>query len=220
METQQRRKNSNKSKTTWVEPSKHIDPKDWWFSVLGFFYKNIVQKKKILHIQTGWTITWNVPEYWEIEKLANLFTDYVDIWKYIVHSFQASCEYSTIKVCNKDSREILDIDRQRIVDEINKAYKNGIKNFFVTHGTFTMPDTWIYISENLAQEILSDVSIVLTWAMYPWGVLWSDAPMNIWATISTLLNADWPIWLTMSMHWKNWNVYKVEKDTENLIFHD
>jgi len=147
-----------------------------------------------------------VPEYWEIEKLANLFTDYVDIWKYIIHSFQASCQYSTVKVCDKDSRELSDDDREAIVNEIKKAHTQWIKDFFITHGTYTMPDTWRYLSEHLPEEILKDTSVVLTGAMYPWGVLWSDAPMNIWATISTLLNKEKSIGITMSMHGKNWDV--------------
>jgi len=179
-----------------------------------------MNKPKILHLQTGGTITWNVPEYKEIQDLSHIFLDYVDIWKYITYSLKAPCEYSIKKVCDKDSREILDIDRQRLVDEIKWAYNKWIKLFLVTHGTYTMPDTWRYIAENLSKDILNDISVVITWAMYPWWVLWTDAPMNIWASMWALLNTENPLWVIMNMHAKNWDVYKVEKDAENLIFHD
>lgn len=179
-----------------------------------------MEKKKILHLQTWGTITGNVPEYQEIQKLADIFLDYVDIGKYITYSLQAPCEYKMIKICNKDSRDILDVDRQRLVEEIEKAYKKWVKDFLITHGTYTMPDTGKYIDGHLPKEIREDISLVITGAMYPWWVLWSDAPMNIWASISTLLNAEKPVGVTISMHGKNWDIYKVEKDTENLIFHD
>lgn len=173
---------------------------------------------KILHLQTWWTITWNVPEYKEIEDIANIFFDYVDIGKYIVFSMKAKCEYSFVKICNKDSREILDIHRQRIVDEITKWYNNWIKLFLITHWTYTMPETWQYIEKNLDKNILNDISVVITWAMYPWSILWSDAPMNIWATISSLLNAENPLWVKICMHWINWDVNNIEKDVWKLLF--
>ncbi len=176
--------------------------------------------KIILHLQTWGTITWNVPEYKEIERIAHIFTDYVDIWKYIIYSFQAPCEYSMIKICDKDSRQIVEWDRIKLLEEISWAYKNWVKDFLITHGTYTMPDTAKYIFEKLPKEILNDISVVITWSMYPWGVLWSDAPMNIWAAISTLLNSKSPIWVTISMHGKNWDIYKIEKDIENLVFYD
>ncbi len=173
---------------------------------------------KILHLQTWWTITWNVPEYKEIEDIANIFFDYVDIWKYIVYSMKAKCKYSFVKICNKDSREILDIDRQRIVDEITKWYNNWIKLFLITHWTYTMPETWKYIEKNLDKIILNDISVVITWAMYPWSILWSDAPMNIWASISSLLNAQNQLWVKICMHWINWDVNNIEKDVGKLLF--
>ena len=179
-----------------------------------------MKKPKILHLQTGWTINWNVPEYKEIEKISHVFLDHVDIWKHIIYSLNAQCDYSHVKICDKDSREIIDIDRQRIVNEIVKNYQNWTKLFLITHGTYTMPETWKYIVNNLSHEILKEISVVITWAMYPWNILWSDAPMNVWASISSLLNSEKPLWVTINMHWKNWDVFKIEKDVENLIFHD
>jgi L-asparaginase/Glu-tRNA(Gln) amidotransferase subunit D len=179
-----------------------------------------MEKIKILHLQTWGTITGNVPEYQEIEKLAHIFMDYVDIWKYIVYSLQAPCDYSTKKICDKDSREILDVDRQRMVAEIEKAYWEWIRHFLITHGTYTMPDTGKYLDENLPIGIKNSISVIITWAMYPWSILWSDAPMNLGASVWGLLNAEKPLWITICMHGKNWDIYKVEKDVENLVFHD
>lgn len=175
---------------------------------------------KILHLATWWTISWCVPEYHEIENIAEIFLDYIDIWKYIVYSMKANCEYEFVKICHKDSREILNIDRQRIVDEIEKWYKNWVKLFLITHWTYTMPETWKYIEERLDKETLKNISVVITWSMYPWNIFWSDAPMNIWASISSLLNAENAIWVKICMHWKNWNVNNIEKDVDKLIFQE
>lgn len=95
--------------------------------------------------------------------------DYVDVGKYIVYSFQSPCEYSVIKVCNKDSREITDVDRQRLVDEITMAYsQDGIKDFLITHGTYTMPDTAKYLDKGIPEDIKKNINVVITGAMYPW----------------------------------------------------
>lgn len=168
---------------------------------------------------TWWTISWNVPEYKEIEDIANIFFDYVDIWKYIIYSMKANCEYDFIKICHKDSREIINLDRQRMVEEIERWYKKWIKLFLITHGTYTMPETGKYIQENLEKWILSDVSIVITGAMYPWSIFWSDAPMNVWASISSLLNAENVLWVKICMHWRNRDVNDIEKDIGKQLFH-
>ena len=178
-----------------------------------------MNKPKLLHLSTGWTISWQCPEYKEIEKLANIFHDNLDFKKFIVDSFQARCLYKNELVCSKDSREILDSDRDKIIDSISRAYKNNTKLFLITHGTYTMPETWKYLEQNLPKSILEDVSIVITWAMYPWNILWSDAPMNIWASISALLNCENALWVVISMHGKNWNVNNIEKDVWKLLFH-
>ena len=176
-------------------------------------------KSTILHLQTGGTITWNVPEYKELEDIAHIFLDYVDIGKYVTYSMKAYCEYKFKKICDKDSRDITNVDRQRLVDEITKWYREGINLFMITHWTYTMPDTGVYLEENLQEEILENISVVITWAMYPWWVLWTDAPMNVWASISSLINADKPLWVKISMHGKHWSPDKVEKDSTKLLFH-
>ena len=178
-----------------------------------------MNKPKLLHLSTGWTISWQCPEYKEIEKLANIFHDNLDFKKFIVDSFQARCWYHNHVICNKDSRDITDLDRNNLIDAILKAYEDNTKLFLITHGTYTMPETWKYLEQNLPNNILEDISIVITGAMYPWNILGSDAPMNIWASISSLLNAEKPLWVVISMHGKNWDVNNIEKDVWKLLFH-
>lgn len=175
---------------------------------------------KLLHISTWWTISGNIPECKEVEEIAKIFLDSIDIWKYIVYSMKAPVEYNLVTVCHKDSREISILDRKKMVDEIVKNYNIWTKLFLITHGTYTMPETWIYILENLPKEILDQVSIVITWAMYPRNILGSDAPLNIWASISSLLNTEKPLWVKICMHWKNREPSKVEKDVWKLLFHN
>ena len=178
-----------------------------------------MNKPKLLHLSTGWTISWQCPEYKEIEKLANIFHDNLDFKKFIVDSFQARCLYENQVICNKDSRNITDLDRNNLIDWILEAYKDDTKLFLITHGTYTMPETWKYLEQNLPGNILQNISLIITGAMYPWNILGSDAPMNIWASISSLLNAEKPLWVMISMHWKNWDVNNIEKDVWKLLFH-
>ena len=176
--------------------------------------------KKIMHLITWGTIWWCVPEYSEVEDLANLFNDYIDIKKYIVYSMKIYWEYSEKIICKKDSREIIKEDRDNIINEIKSAYSNWISLFLITHWTYTMADTAVYIEKNLDKKILDNISVVLTGSMYPWNVVWSDAPMNIWASLFPLLNNEKSFWVKICMHWKIWDPNKLEKDTENLIFRE
>jgi L-asparaginase/Glu-tRNA(Gln) amidotransferase subunit D len=90
----------------------------------------------------------------------------------------------------------------------------------ITHWTYTMPDTWIFLENYIDKDILKNISVVITWAMFPWNVFWSDAPMNVWASISSLLNSEKPLGVKICMHWKNWDVNHIKKDAENLIFEE
>lgn len=176
--------------------------------------------RKILHIGTGGTISGCESDYSAIDKIAKFFTDAIDIGKYLSESLHISAEYSTREVCFKDSRDINEYDRKIIQQEIERAYEEGIRHFFITHGTYTMPETGKYLIENLPQEILEKVNAVITGAMYPMNLVGGDGLLNIGASVSSLINSDLFFGVKINMHGKNWDPYKIQKDAKNLIFEE
>lgn len=176
--------------------------------------------RKILHIGTGGTIGGCVPEYSELERLTRIFPDTPDIHKYLTESFQMHAEYSEIFICKKDSREITHDDRVAIVETITNAVENGIKHVFITHGTYTMPETGMFLLEHLAPEVLSQVSVIITGSMYPLNVIGSDALLNLGSTIGQLLNTSSSLGVKINMHGKNWDPTKVKKNVGNLLFEE
>mgnify|MGYP003608148936 FL=1 len=176
-----------------------------------------MSKPKLLHIKTGGTIDGCVPEYVEIEQKANLFNDSVNFKKHIMQSFKAGVEYSEFEVCKKDSRAINTSDRNIICKVVEREYYNGTKDFLITHGTFTMGETGIFLLDNLSDEVKEGCSVVLTGAMYPWNVFGSDAPMNLGASVSQLISGHAKgVWICM--HGKLFDPRKTSKDVENRIF--
>ncbi len=155
----------------------------------------------IHHIKTGGTIGGCIPEYQEIETLANIFPDTVDLDKYLSESLRIFAEYGESVVCHKDSRAVNDADRQMIVDIIVREYGKGVNKFLITHGTYTMPETGKYLLEHLPAPVLLKVQVIVTGSMYPWTVLGSDAPINLGAALGLLLNTNNPA-VAICMHGK------------------
>ena len=176
--------------------------------------------KKILHLSMGGTISGCETDYPQIENLAQFFPNSVDIEVYFTHSMKIPAEYSAKEVCKKDSRSITDDDRKVLLQEIEKAYKEDVRNFLITHGTFTMPETGRFLVKNLPEDLLSEVSIVITGAMYPMNLVGGDGLLNLGASVSTLINAEKPLGVIINMHGKNWDPRKIKKDAENLIFEE
>lgn len=176
--------------------------------------------EKIIHIVTGGTIGGCVPEFPDIERLSKIFPDTPDIKRYLKESFQIHAEYSEIVVCYKDSREIDELDRDKILKAVTTAFEAGITKMMITHGTFTMPETGTYLIDNLPKEILSQISVVITGSMYPLNMIGSDALLNVGATIGVLTNTTQPLGVVINMHGKNWNPEKVRKNVSELIFEE
>ena len=179
-----------------------------------------MQKTPITHILTGGTIGGCVPEYPEVGRLVGIFNDSSNIDKFLTQSLQTVADFSVVELCKKDSREISDQDRENIAKIISEGFKNRVRHFLITHGTYTMPETGIYLLEHLTEEVLSQCSVVITGSMYPLNFIGSDALLNIGASLSSLLNASSPLGVKVCMHGKNWDPRKIRKDAENLIFQE
>ena len=173
---------------------------------------------RLVHIATGGTIEGYAPEYKEIGRLASIFSDVTDIAKYITQSFMVKSDYALEIACKKDSRDITEKDRKKMAAIIKKHYKKGVRNFLITHGTYTMPETGIFLMENIPQVIQEQVNVVITGAMYPLNLIGSDALLNVGASISGLLNSSFPLGIKICMHGKNWDPRNIKKDEVKFSF--
>lgn len=110
------------------------------------------------------------------------------------------------EICMKDSREINDGDREKIVKTIEES---DSKKILVTHGTYTMSLTAKYIKKKLKRK---DQVVVLTGSMVPIkGFDYSDGPFNLGFSIA-MLNKLYPgVYVCM-----NTEVFLPEEVTKNI----
>ena len=80
----------------------------------------------------------------------------------------------------KDSRDITDGDREKILRAIEEA---GDNKFIITHGTYTMAETARFLKGNLKRK---NLTIILTGAITPLKFENSDAPANLKFAIDQL----------------------------------
>ncbi len=94
--------------------------------------------------------------------------------------------YILSELCMKNSREIEDADRERIVDIIQGSSSQHI---VVTHGSFSVFETARYLETRKAR--IGDKTVVLTGALRPLdGFSPTDAPFNLGAAILAAQHAD------------------------------
>jgi L-asparaginase len=102
--------------------------------------------------------------------------------------------FSSEIVTLKDSRQITDNIRADIVDSIRRVPH---RNILITHGTYTMPETAVYLAQRRTQ--FEDRTIVLTGSFYPLqNFAESDAPFNLGFAIASVFNAAPGVHLAMN----------------------
>ena len=126
---------------------------------------------KITFIQTGGTIDKDYPRStggWAFEfgEPATLR---------ILDSLECSFDYEIITICQKDSLEINDDDRELMYKFI-RDHKG--KKYIITHGTDTMIDTATYLGERIKKEL-----VIITGAARPERFKDSDASVNLGCAI-------------------------------------
>jgi L-asparaginase len=100
-------------------------------------------------------------------------------------------EFTTI--CMKDSREIDDQDRQKLLKTIEESNASKI---LITHGTYTMPDSARFIKANLKRN---DQAIIFTASMIPLdGFNLSDAPFNLGFAYAKLIELKAGIYVAIN----------------------
>ena len=122
---------------------------------------------KILFIQTGGTIDKDYPR----KQGGYAFEFGEPAMKRILEKLDTQIEYEIITAFQKDSLDILEEDRQQLVDVIDNRDEEKI---IITHGTDTLIETAQYLDNRIKNR-----SIILTGAMRPQRFSNSDAAINL-----------------------------------------
>lgn len=139
----------------------------------------------ITFIQTGGTIDKDYPR----TSGGYAFEFGEPATKRILQKLQPSFDFEVVTLCQKDSQEITNGDRQKIADYIEKS--DGEK-FIITHGTDTMIETGRYLADRI-----SDKLIILTGAMRPERFNNSDAGINIGTAIGAANTLQKGVYIAM-----------------------
>ncbi|MEO2073429.1 MAG: asparaginase domain-containing protein [Zunongwangia sp.] len=144
-------------------------------------------------ITTGGTI-----EGLDYEKPENNKTQSKITIKEFLEYAKVSIPYLIERAFSKDSRLITNEDRTIL---LNKIIASNSKKILITHGTFTMEDTAVY----LGKECL-DKTIVLVGALIMGDSANTDAPFNLGFALSALQFLKPDVYIAMNgkiFHWEN-----------------
>jgi len=159
----------------------------------------------------GGTIEFIDPAYDNINKELMKLDSSIE--NYLNNLVKPHFTYNIDFVCEKDSREIKQEDLEKLWKTINSSPH---ENILITHGTFTMKNTAIYLEELIDKEKINK-KIILTGAMIPIaGFSISDAAFNLGYSLASFDNIKTGVYICM-----NGGVFKtneVEKNIELLRF--
>ncbi|MEL6251326.1 MAG: asparaginase domain-containing protein [Bacteroidota bacterium] len=133
---------------------------------------------KILFIQTGGTIDKDYPK----KQSGYAFEFGEPATKRILEKLDMQLEYEIITAFQKDSLDITEEDRQKLVQLI-KGRKEG--RIIITHGTDTLIETARYLESQLKKRC-----VVLTGAMRPERFSNSDAAINLGMALAAVQLQD------------------------------
>jgi L-asparaginase len=124
-----------------------------------------------------------------VPNQESVIPEFIDTLK----SYDTTFEFTT--VCMKDSRNLNDADRQKILEVIEQSKHDKI---LITHGTYTMPDTARYLKANLKRD---DQVIILTASMIPIkGFSPSDGTYNLGYSVAKLQDLSKGMYVCMNNH--------------------
>lgn len=158
-------------------------------------------------ITTGGTIE---KEY--SEQLGKVLNEANKIAQYLGLLRLPDCDVRVIPVMNKDSLEMSDGDRARLVEEVGRLLPSGCP-IVITHGTDTMVESGKAIENAFPAP---PVPIVLTGAMSPLGFERSDGLQNL--TESLFAARLLPPGVYIVMHGQVFPAGKARKDRERATF--
>jgi L-asparaginase len=156
----------------------------------------------------GGTIEFIDQAYDAINKQLMKLDTSVD--NYLKNVIKSHFEYKVTSICEKDSRDINNEDRNRLLETIQKSEQ---ENILITHGAFTMVETAEFLDKNLVK----DKKIVLTGSMVPVvGFSASDGPFNLGFSLASFQSVKEGVYICM-----NGGIFKcneIKKNTEILRF--
>ena len=137
------------------------------------------EKEHIHLLRMGGTIDFIDPAYDEINtKIIKINRTTEEYFKQIIQPFFT---FSAESLCEKDSRDITEIDRKNCLNSIESSKS---KKFLITHGTFTINTTAEFLKSNLKN---TEKTVILTCSMIPlWGFMTTDASFNLGFACATL----------------------------------
>jgi L-asparaginase len=166
-----------------------------------------------IHLITmGGTIDFIDPGYDYLnEKIIKINRSVED---YLVNVANPHHKLTTQALIKKDSRDITTEDREKCIEAIKEC---SAKNILITHGTFTMNTTGIFLQKH--QTDFEDKTIILTGAMMPlWGFMTTDASYNLGFATASFNFLEPGVYI--SMNGANFDPSQVHKDLKNLSFEE
>ena len=122
-------------------------------------------------------------------------------------------EIAVTHLMNKDSLEMTDADRERVLGAVREKLAEDPAPVVITHGTDTMVETGLLLQKNLPEL---QVPIVLTGAMTPLGFEGSDGLQNLTESLFAARVLGPGVYV--AMHNQVFPVDRVRKDRELARF--
>jgi L-asparaginase len=161
---------------------------------------------KILFLQTGGTIDKDYPAGKDNHGYSFLIT--APAYERILKRIRPNFDFETKTVLQKDSLDISEEDRSKILDVCKGSTVNRI---VITHGTDTMLQTAQLLSQ------LIDKTIVLTGSLTPELFKDSDADFNLGSAIGgvTILNPG--VYIAMNGRIMQWDQVHFNSETSQFM---
>lgn len=122
------------------------------------------------------------------------------------HAPRLGLQFAAQVIAMKDSRAIDDTDRERLALAIEAT---GERRILVPHGTYTMPDTGMYLRRHPGAASTGK-SVILVGSMVPLGEPQSDAPAALEFALEKLRERPPGVWIAMAG--RLWHPDEVVKD--------
>ncbi len=135
------------------------------------------------------------------------------VLRYVERLRLSDAEIDLVPLMNKDSLDMDDADRNRILEAIREKLAELPAPVVVTHGTDTMVETGLVLKRGLSQL---SVPVVLTGAMTPLGFEGSDGLQNL--AESFLAARLLPAGVYVVIHNQVFPIDKVRKDRQHACF--
>ena len=159
---------------------------------------------KIVFIQAGGTIDKDYPR----TQKGYAFEIGEPAAKRILEKVHPSFDFEVVSLLKKDSLDITETDRDKILQACQKADADKI---VVTHGTDTMIETAKKLSR------VRNKVVVLTGAMKPEKFVDSDASFNVGAAVGALSVVSNGVYVAMNGRVLPWNRVKRDERTGRFV---